>query len=87
MRGHHVYKDLWTPTIGEKFEPNNIKGYHAVCVQKDGVMVGHLMLGKTGRFAKIIFYFLGGHTHSKSCHVSCVGKDKRLFLLEKELVG
>ena len=67
---------IWTPTIGEKFEPNNIKGYYAVCVQKDGVMVGHLTLGKTGRFAKIIFYFLRGHTNSKSSHVSCVGKDK-----------
>ena len=70
--------------IGEKFEPNNIKGYYAVCGQKDGVMVGHLMLGKTGRFAKIIFYFLRGHTNSKSSHVR---KDKRLFLLKKELVG
>ena len=87
MRGHHVCKDVWTPTIGENFETNNIKGYYAVCVQKDGVMVGHLMLGKTGRFAKIIFYFLRGHTNSKSSHVSCVGKDIRLFLLKKELVG
>ena len=73
MRGNHVYKDVWTPTIGEKFEPNNIKGYYAVCVQKDGVVVGHLVLGKT---AKIIFYFLRGRTNSKSNHVSCVGKDK-----------
>ena len=42
------------------------------------------------RFAKIIFYFLRGHTNSKSSHVSCelfVGKNKRLFLLKKELVG
>ena len=79
MHGHHVYKDVWTPTIGEKFEPNNIKGYDTVCVQKDGLMVGHLMLGKTGCFARIIFYFLRGHTNSKSSHVSCVGKDKRLL--------
>ena len=54
--------------------------YYAVCVQKDGVMVGHLMLGKTGRFAKIIFYFLEGHTNWKSSHMSCVGKDKRLLI-------
>ena len=51
VRGHNVYKDVWTPTIGEKLlckmEPDNIKDKYAVCVQKDGVIVGHLMLGKT----------------------------------------
>ena len=38
-----------------KMEPNNIKDNYVVCVQKDGVIVGHLMLGRTFRFAKIIF--------------------------------
>ena len=59
-----------------------------MCVQKDGVAVGHLMLGKTGRVAKIIFYFLRGHTNSTSSHVSCelqfVGKDKRLLTHNRE---
>ena len=72
-----VYKDVWTPTIGEKLlckmESDNIKDKYAVCVQKDGVTVGHLMLGKTGRFAKIIFYFLRGDTDSK-CEVIITGK-------------
>ena len=49
--GHHVYKDAWTPTIGEKLmckmEPNNIKGFMQCVFKKDGVTVGHLMLGKT----------------------------------------
>ena len=57
MHGHHVYKDVWTPTIGEKFEPNNIKGYYAVCVQKDGVMVGHLMLERQGALLRLFFTF------------------------------
>ena len=50
VRGHHVNKGIWTPTIGEellcKMEANNIKDNYAVCVQNDGVIVGHLMLGK-----------------------------------------
>ena len=37
-------------------EPNNIKDNYAVCVQKDVMIIGHLMLGKTGRCAKITFY-------------------------------
>ena len=111
VHGHHVYKDVWTPTIGEtllcKMEPNIIKDNYAVCVQKDGVIVGHLMLGKTGRCVKIIFYFLRGYTDSKCevittgkqvnlgdnkgmqvlCELQFVGKDKRICLLKKELVG
>ena len=65
------------------------------------------MLGKLGRFAKIIFYFLRGHIDSKCeviitgnranlgdnkgmqvpCELQFVGKDKRICLLKKELVG
>ena len=43
----------------------------------NGVIVGHLMIGKTDRFAKIIFYFLRGHTDSK-CEV--IITDKRVNL-------
>ena len=71
-----AYMVVWTATIAEKLlckmEPNNIKENYAVCVRKDCVIVGHLMLGKTG-FAKIIFYFLRGHTDSK-CEVIITGK-------------
>ena len=31
---------------------------YAVCVKKDKVIVRNLPLGETGRFAKLIFYFL-----------------------------
>ena len=61
VRGHHVYKEVWTPTNGEellcKMEPNNIKDNYAVCVQKDGVIVGHLMLGKKEHFALLRLFF------------------------------
>ena len=37
------------------------------------MIVRHLMLGKTGRFTKIIFYFLRGHINSK-CEVIIIVK-------------
>ena len=38
-------------------EPDDFLDKYAVCVKKNNVIVGHLLLGKDGRFAKI-FYFL-----------------------------
>ena len=31
---------------------------YAVCVKKENEIVGHLPLGKDGKFAKTVFYFL-----------------------------
>ena len=36
-------------------EPRNIVDKYAVSVQRDDEVVGHLMKGKSGRFAKTIF--------------------------------
>ena len=46
VRGYHVYKDIWTPTIGEEFvcrqEWGNDHDRHAVAVHGDGEDVfGH----------------------------------------------
>lgn len=46
IRGHHVYKSVWTPTLGEELEcrregDNNFDGY-AVAVLRRGVVVGHI---------------------------------------------
>ena len=49
-------------------QPNNAVDNYAVCVLKDGEVVGHLKRGKLGRFAKTIFYFLEADQHS-SCSV------------------
>ena len=63
MTGNHA---------GEKFckqyQANNAVDKYAVCVLKDGEVVGHLKRGKLGRFAKTIFYFLEADQHS-SCSV------------------
>ena len=46
VRGHHVYKSLWTPVMGEELnvqiEDSNIFDEFAVAVFKDGIIVGHI---------------------------------------------
>ena len=46
IRGHHVYKRVWTPHLGEQLriqcEENNENDPRAVAVMKDSVVVGHL---------------------------------------------
>ena len=58
MRGYHVYKDVWKPSIGEKLvakrEFNNPMDKHAVKVVKDDETVGHL----PREFSRIAWYFL-----------------------------
>ena len=62
VKGYHGYKDLWKPFINEELttamKPDNVVDNYAVYVKKNNVTVGHLPLGKDGRFAKVIFYFL-----------------------------
>ena len=69
IKGHHVYKDIWIPEIGEsldvKMEPNNPVDKYAVCTRKAGKIVGHLKKGRTGRFAKTIFFMLRSDPLSK----------------------
>ena len=62
VKGYHVYKTLWNPLIGEflscEREPDNPMDKYAVFVKKENKIVEHLPLGKSGKFAKTIFYFL-----------------------------
>ncbi len=43
--GHHVYKRIWTPTVGEQLQlwpkEDNESDPRAVAVLKHGVIVGH----------------------------------------------
>ena len=51
VRGHHVYKTVWTPFLGEILtaipEPENNHDRHAVCVKKGREIVGHVPLRRT----------------------------------------
>ena len=46
VRGHHVYKAIWTPKLNEELlcrrEPGNKEDLHAVATMKDDVVVGHV---------------------------------------------
>ena len=67
---------LWTPVEGELttiMEPTNIQDKFAVAVKKKKKVVGHLPKGKTGRFAKTIFYFLKS-CDDNCCYVKVTGK-------------
>ena len=77
IKGYHVYKGIWTPDLNEKLssevEPDNIIDKYAVAVKKEGKVVGHLPLGKNGKFAKMIFYFLKADHYGK-CDVTVTGR-------------
>ena len=50
---------------------------YTVCVKKENKIVGHLPLGKSGKFAKTIFYFLRADELS-SCKIVVTGKPVNL---------
>ena len=51
VRGHHVYKTVWTPFLGEILtaipESENNHDRHAVCVKKGREIVGRVPLPRT----------------------------------------
>ena len=67
VKGHHVYKELWTPEGEEKLnimmEVDNRVDKFSICVAKDQTVVGHSKEGDSGKFAKTIFYFLRSDTY------------------------
>ena len=62
IKGYHAYMNDWTPILGENLstrpEPENEIDKYAVAVTKDARVIGHLKKGKTGRYAKTVFYFI-----------------------------
>ena len=62
IAGFHVYKTAREPYVGEQLqaemEPTNAVDKYSVCVKKDNNIVGYIEKGRSGRFAKTIFYFI-----------------------------
>ena len=85
VKGYHVYKNIWKPTVNKELEiemePDNVMDKYAVCLKKSTSIVGHLPLGKNGKFAKMIFYFLRADQEAE-CKV--VITDKKLNLGDGE---
>ena len=78
IKGHHVYKDIWAPELVEhlevQYEPENPVDKYTVCLKtSNGTIVGHLKKGKSGRFAKTIFYYLRNHPQA-NCTAKVTGK-------------
>lgn len=81
IKGYHAYKDTWVPKVNEELrtrtEPENVVDKYAVCVLLGEDAVGHLKKGKSGRFAKTVFYFLRADK-TGSCSVIVRGKPVNL---------
>ena len=75
VRGHHIYKVVWTPVIGEELtvipEENNDHDRHAIAVMKDGEVVGHV----PRELSKILYFFL----RRSGSRVSCVITGRRKY--------
>ena len=58
IRGHHVYKRIWTPRLGEQLtlapESDNDHDRRAVAVLKGSTVVGHVPQS----LSRIFWYFL-----------------------------
>ena len=63
VKGHHVYKAVWTPFLGEELsvqpEDHNDHDEHAIAVTRDGRTVGHV----PRIISRVSWFFLrrGGH--------------------------
>ena len=74
---HHVYKEVWTSEVGEKFnvlmESDSRVDKFAVCVEKDQTVFRHLKKVDSEKIAKTIFYFLRSDTYC-NCYAKVSGK-------------
>ena len=70
VRGHHIYKSIWTPFLGEvlraEMEEGNGEDRYAVAILKDGgIVVGHVPCS----FSRTFYLFLR-HGGSIECRIT-----------------
>ena len=69
IRGHHVYKRIWQPRLGEQLalerEDGNSSDRHAISVMKDSAIVGHV----PQELSRAYWYFIR-HGGTISCEVT-----------------
>ena len=79
VRGHHVYKTVWQPDIGEKLaleqERNNPHDKYTVSVKKEDIIVGHV----PREHSKLFWHFI---QHSGIITCCITGKRKKGIGLE-----
>ena len=68
IHGHHVYKDIWTPFIGEVLrveqETHNVQDRFAVAVVKDNITVGHV----PREVSRLVWHFIE-HDGTVNCEI------------------
>ena len=46
VRGHHIYKRVWTPVLGEelkcRIEEDNVEDRYGFAVLRESILVGHI---------------------------------------------
>ena len=62
--------------LDTEMEPENVMDKYAVCVKNTSI-AGHLPLGKNGKLAKVIFYFLRADQGAE-CKCVIIGKEVNL---------
>ena len=60
VMGYHEYRKAWGPFLGEalqcQMELDNDVDKYAVAVMNKDKVVGHLIKGKSGKFAKTVYF-------------------------------
>ena len=82
--GHHVYKNIWSPTAAEKLacarEDSNTRDPYAVAVTRDSTVVGHVPRKLLAACA--LFLLTQGTIVCTVMGTKCFSDDLR-YLLEK----
>ena len=87
IRGHHIYKRIWTPVVGEELllqrDLTNIYDIFAVGIMKDGMIVGHVPIELSfgvctfiQRGGDVSCEVTGSRTLGKGLEVPCIYKCK-----------
>ena len=66
VRGHHVYKDEWTPTVGESLNCVREQDKNAGAVMRDDKVVGHVPLS----YSRCVSQFLEISSSTVTCTVT-----------------
>ena len=79
VRGHHAFKNVWAPTIGEDLrvtaETDKTFDVFAVVVCKDNIVVGHV----SRELSRVCWYFLQRKNSQMACMVQRI-KGAQKFL-------
>ena len=69
VRGHHIYKEIWLPFVGERLSVSHEEGNghdrHAVKIARDGVIVGHV----PREISREVWFFIA-HGGSVICEIT-----------------